>query len=39
MKKFEYFLERVKQCNEDECAELKDILSRYDTLKQSNERL
>lgn len=39
MKKFESFLEKVKACNEDEFAELKDIVDRYDTLKQSNERL
>ena len=33
MKKFEQFLEKVKQFNEDEFGELKDIVDRYDTLK------
>ncbi len=39
MKKFELFLERVKENNPDEFQELHDILSRYQTLKASNERL
>jgi hypothetical protein len=39
MKKFEQFLERVKENNPDEFQELHDILSRYQTLKASNERL
>ena len=39
MKKFEMFLERVKENNPDEFQELHDILSRYQTLKASNERL
>ena len=39
MKKFEVFLERVKEQNPDEFSELADILSRYQTLKDSNERL
>lgn len=39
MKKFESFLERVKEQNTDEFQELHDILSRYNTLKSSNERL
>ena len=39
MKKFETFLERVKERNQDEFTELTDILSRYQTLKTSNEKL
>lgn len=39
MKKFEMFLERVKEQNQDEFGELHDILSRYQTLKDSNQRL
>ena len=39
MKKFEAFLEEVKTQNPDEFQELHDILSRYNTLKESNERL
>lgn len=39
MKKFEMFLERVKELNPDEFQELHDILSRYHTLKASNEKL
>lgn len=39
MKKFETFLEKVKEQNPDEFQELPDILSRYQTLKTSNEKL
>lgn len=39
MKKFESFLEEVKESNQDEFSELSEILSRYDTLKQSNDKL
>lgn len=39
MKKFEVFLEKVRELNPDEFSELADILSRYHTLKASNERL
>lgn len=34
MKKYEEFLERVKEANPDEFPELIDILSRYKQLKQ-----
>ena len=39
MRKFEVFLEKVKEQNPDEFGELHDILSRYKTLKESNEKL
>lgn len=39
MRKFEQFLERVKEQNQDEFQELNDILSRYYTLKGSNDNL
>ena len=39
MRKFEQFLEKVKEQNSDEFQELNDILSRYYTLKGSNDKL
>jgi hypothetical protein len=39
MKKYEAYLESVKECNPDEYQELSDILSRYWTLKNSNTKL
>jgi len=39
MKKFEKFLEKVKDANPDEFAELNDILSRYKQLVAKNEEL
>ena len=39
MRKFEMFLEKVKEQNQDEFSELNDILSRYYTLKGSNDKL
>ena len=39
MQKFEKFLERVKDDHPDEFPELHDIVSRYQTLQASNERL
>ena len=39
MKKFESYLEEVKENNPDEFSELTEILSRYDTLKTSNDKL
>jgi chromosome segregation ATPase len=39
MKKYDDFLERVKDNNQDEFAELQDILSRYKQLQGKNEEL
>lgn len=39
MQKFEKFLERVKDEHPDEFQELQDIVSRYHTLKNSNDNL
>ena len=39
MKKFEKFLEKVKDANPDEFSELIDILSRYKQLVAKNEEL
>ena len=39
MKKYEQFLERVKESNPDEFQELTDILSRYKQLEQKNDEL
>lgn len=39
MKKYEEYLESVKERNSDEYSELQDILARYKTLKDSNEKL
>jgi hypothetical protein len=39
MKKYEAYLESVKEFNPDEYQELSDILSRYWTLKNSNTKL
>ncbi len=39
MRKYETYLESVRDRNPDEYQELSDILSRYQTLKKSNERL
>ena len=37
--KFEQFLKQVQSKNQEEYPELQDILQRYRTLKDSNERL
>ena len=37
--KYEQFLEQVRERNPDEYHELSDILNRYRTLKDSNEKL
>ena len=39
MKKYEAYLESVRDRNPDEYQELQDILSRYETLKRSNTSL
>ena len=39
MKQYEKFLEKVKEANPDEFAELIDILSRYKQLVAKNEEL
>jgi hypothetical protein len=39
MKQYEEFLERVKELNSDDFSELKEILLRYNTLKESHETL
>jgi cell shape-determining protein MreC len=39
MKKYEHFLEKVREANPDEFAELIDILSRYKQLVAKNEEL
>ena len=39
MKKFELFLEKVKDANQDEFGELQDILSRYNQLSNKNTEL
>ena len=39
MRKYESYLESVKDYNPDEYQELSDILSRYWTLKNSNTKL
>jgi chromosome segregation ATPase len=39
MKKYDEFLERVKDANQDEFAELQDILSRYKQLQGKNHEL
>ena len=39
MKKFELFLEGVKDANSDEFAELQEILSRHKTMVSKNEEL
>ena len=39
MKKFSDFLQMVQKQHSDEFQELQEILSRYQTLKVSNERL
>ena len=39
MKKYEQFLERVKEANQDEFTDIIDILSRYVQLKSKNEEL
>jgi hypothetical protein len=39
MKRYEQYLENVRDCNPDEYQELQDILSRYKTLKSSNVKL
>jgi len=39
MKKFDTFLETVKDANQDEFGELIDIVSRYNQLKSKNEEL
>ena len=39
MKKYEAYLDNVRDCNPDEYQELQDILSRYKTLKSSNIKL
>lgn len=39
MKKYEQYLDNVRDCNPDEYQELQDILSRYKTLKSSNVKL
>jgi uncharacterized short protein YbdD (DUF466 family) len=39
MKKYETYLESVRDRNPDEYQELSDILSRYQTLKRSNLNL
>lgn len=39
MKKFEKFLEKVKDANPDEFSELIDILSRYKQLVAKNDEL
>ncbi len=39
MKKYETYLEEVRECNPDEYQELQDILARYKTLKSSNTKL
>jgi len=39
MKKYEAYLESVRDRNTDEYSELNDILSRYATLKKSNTTL
>lgn len=39
MKKYEMFLERVKEANPDEFTDLIDILSRHQQLKSKNEEL
>lgn len=39
MKKFELFLEKVKDANPDEFSELIDILSRYKQLVSKNDEL
>jgi predicted nucleic acid-binding Zn-ribbon protein len=39
MKKYEAYLESVRDRNPDEYQELQDILSRYWTLKKSNNKL
>ena len=38
MRKYETYLERVKECN-DEYSELSDILARHETLEKSNKKL
>jgi chromosome segregation ATPase len=39
MRKYEDFLERVKERNPDDFPEIQDILGRYTTLKESSEKL
>jgi hypothetical protein len=39
MQKYEEFLENVKRENPDEYSELSDILSRFKTLRDSNQSL
>lgn len=39
MKKYELYLENVKELHQDEYQELSDILSRYETLHRSNIKL
>lgn len=39
MKKYEMYLENVRDSHPDEYQELQDILSRYKTLKSSNVKL
>ena len=39
MKKYDDFLETVKEANQDEFAELQDILSRYKQLEGKNKEL
>ena len=39
MKKFEKFLEKVKDANPDEFTDLVDIVSRYDQLVTNNVKL
>ena len=39
MKKFEKFLEKVKEANQDEFTDLADIVSRYESLVTNNVKL
>ena len=39
MREYENFLKKVKEENQDEYNELNDIVSRYNTLSESNKKL